>query len=67
MGQADVIDINRDGNKWHADLQQKHFGPGDNYFAYCYSKIFKIVFFVLEFSDDGIKNVENIKNMKKVM
>ena len=30
-------------------------------------KIFKIVFFVLDFSEDDIKNVENIKKLKKVM
>ena len=42
-------DINRDGDKLYADLQQKHFGPEDNYIAYCYSKIFKIIFFVLEY------------------
>ena len=62
-----MSDINRDGYQLYAELQQQHFGPGDNYFAYCYSKIFKIVFFVLDFSEDDIKNVENIKKLKKVM
>jgi len=41
-------------------------GLGITYFAYCYSKFLKLSF-VLEFSDDGIKNVENIKKLKKVM
>ena len=60
-----MSDINRDGDKLCADLQQQHFGPGDNHFAYCYSKNFKIVFFVLDFSDDDIENVENIKKYEK--
>ena len=54
-----MSDINCDGDKLYAELQQKHFGPEDNYIAYCYFKKFKIVFFVLEFSQDNIKTSAN--------
>ena len=54
-----MSDINRDGDKLYAELQQKHFGPEDNYIAYCYFKKIKIVFFVLEFSQDNIKTSAN--------
>ena len=56
-------DINRNGDKLYVDLQQKHFGPEDNYITYGYFKKFKIVFFVLEFNED---NIENIKKLKKI-
>ena len=40
-GRADVSDINRDGLKLYALLQQKHFGPGDNLFCLLLFQIFK--------------------------
>ena len=60
-----MSDINRDGHKLYADLQQKLFGLGNLSIAYCYSKIFKTVFLFQNFSFDDIENVENIKKYEK--
>ena len=53
-----MSDINRDGDKLYAELQQKDFWPEDNYIAYWYFKKIKIVFKI---------TLKNIKNLKKVV